>query len=636
MPAGARQVVLVVVLIGGLAGCRSPSSARQPGLASANAETSSARARQQPQLVTSNVLRGDYAGSKECELCHPDVYKRWLASPMHRMTRRSGSAVIRAPFDGATFRLGGDSITMKEQDGAKLMYLASPRDGDHLYRITKVIGGRTREDFAGVNVTGATDPARARGHSPELVMPVSYVIFTGRWRYKGYSVQVPERPGLRAGPVWSKTCLGCHNTIPYLSTIYDDLLGPRREGYQGSVTDTLLPRSQLWTFGVKDAAGLDSALDDEIKFLGANAPADGASQSDLLLDALRATRRRMRTPELVEVGIGCESCHGGSREHSDDPSIMPTFEVRSPLIRRTPRSGTATGAAWLNRTCAHCHTVLFSGYPYTWEGGLRSDRVPGGSTVNSGEARNFLLGGCSSEMTCATCHDPHTRDSRERLNEMGTVAGNTTCLRCHGQYRTTAALRAHTHHDPGGAGSACVACHMPRKNIGLVYELTRYHRIGSPTDDNRVLRDRPLECALCHVDAQRGDGGRADGALVGTALRPRGAAPPVRQRPVGQRARQHPGEGQAARAGRGHRHPRRAQERQRRAGAGSAARASLPDRPLRRQARHRDDYRRAAADRPQPPGHRDRGRGDALAGQLAGHPPQRCYARRRMVGPGRP
>jgi len=43
---------------------------------------------------------------------------------------------------------------------------------------------------------------------------------------------------------------------------------------------------------------------------------------------------------------------------------------------------------------------------------------------------------------------------------------------------------------------------MPRKNMGLVYELTRYHRIGSPTDPIRVLQDRPLECALCHEDAR--------------------------------------------------------------------------------------------------------------------------------------
>ena len=51
---------------------------------------------------------------------------------------------------------------------------------------------------------------------------------------------------------------------------------------------------------------------------------------------------------------------------------------------------------------------------------------------------------------------------------------------------------------PAGPGGSCVACHMPRKNMGLDGSLTRYHRIGSPTDADRVLGDRPLECALCH------------------------------------------------------------------------------------------------------------------------------------------
>jgi hypothetical protein len=45
---------------------------------------------------------------------------------------------------------------------------------------------------------------------------------------------------------------------------------------------------------------------------------------------------------------------------------------------------------------------------------------------------------------------------------------------------------------------------MPRKNMGLDLRLTRYHRIGSPTDPAKVLLDRPLECALCHADKSVG------------------------------------------------------------------------------------------------------------------------------------
>jgi hypothetical protein len=41
---------------------------------------------------------------------------------------------------------------------------------------------------------------------------------------------------------------------------------------------------------------------------------------------------------------------------------------------------------------------------------------------------------------------------------------------------------------------------MPKKNLALDGTTSRYHRIGSPNDPQRVLLDRPMECALCHAD----------------------------------------------------------------------------------------------------------------------------------------
>jgi predicted CXXCH cytochrome family protein len=103
-------------------------------------------------------------------------------------------------------------------------------------------------------------------------------------------------------------------------------------------------------------------------------------------------------------------------------------------------------------------------------------------------------------MTCATCHDPHGEDSRARLEELMTPRGNRVCISCHETMTDAAKLRAHSHHAPDGAAGACLSCHMPKKNMGLAYEFTAYHRIGSPTDPERVEGDRPLECALCHAD----------------------------------------------------------------------------------------------------------------------------------------
>jgi predicted CXXCH cytochrome family protein len=106
-------------------------------------------------------------------------------------------------------------------------------------------------------------------------------------------------------------------------------------------------------------------------------------------------------------------------------------------------------------------------------------------------------------MACTRCHDPHGGgdDTAGRaLRALATPAGNSVCTDCHRELSQADRLRAHAHHDPSGEGASCVACHMPRKNMGLDGRLTRYHRVGSPTDPARVLGDRPLECALCHAD----------------------------------------------------------------------------------------------------------------------------------------
>lgn len=467
----------------GVVGCMAGAS----GLGGCTSAATSApqKAATAVKLVASNVLRDDYAGSRECGDCHAAIAARFARSPMHNMTREAAGATLRAPAE-ATFDFKGTLATFTVVNGARHL-----RYGAHDFTITRVIGGRTREDFVG-----------REGAGEEMVLPVSYVFPTGAFRYKGYSVMMKERPDLVAGPVWRKTCIFCHNTVPYLDTVFDDLGGDARRGYQGSPTDRLLPEDRLWKLVVTDAAGLARAVVDELGRLGTT-DADAATPLlALLTHAIDETRKRFDAGHFVEEGIGCEACHLGSRAHALDPEIKPSLLPRSSLFRAqapTPPSR----AQIVTHTCMRCHTVLFSGYPWTWEGGKRGPHA-GGSSINSGEARDFLLGACSSELTCTACHDPHGEDSRDRLAALGTVAGNGVCTSCHGRYARPADRTAHTHHAPDSAGSACLACHMARKNMGLDLEMTRYHRIGSPIDPARALRDRPLECALCHVDKSVG------------------------------------------------------------------------------------------------------------------------------------
>jgi predicted CXXCH cytochrome family protein len=248
---------------------------------------------------------------------------------------------------------------------------------------------------------------------------------------------------------------------------------------------------------VTDEQAFEGALDREAQRLG------GSPRTGTLLSRLRqtieTTRDRFTGAKLLEVGIGCEACHGGAREHAENPAIRPSLLPTAPYLDVQSSVGTTTAGDIENHACARCHQVLFSRYPWTWEGGRRH-AMPGGSHISSGEGRDLLLGGCKGALHCTSCHDPHASDESARLAELETPKGNTVCLPCHTALAAPDALRKHAHHDPLGAGGACIACHMAKKNLSLDGRLSRYHRIGSPTDTERVVGDRPFECALCHAD----------------------------------------------------------------------------------------------------------------------------------------
>ena len=451
------------------------------------------------RAVTSNVLRSDHAGSQTCATCHAELFAAWDASPMRQMTRHASTAAIRAPVDGPRFHFKSDETSMESRDGQRLLRFTSPRFADKLFLVTKVIGGRYREDFVGAELLdGGSAKEDPRG--PEVILPVSWIFSTQSWRYKGYSTMTRERPYLAAGPVWKETCIFCHNTPPLMTVLLDELRGPAAPLYQGTTGDALLPARLRFHYQVRDGEALVGALSDELKLLGEGHDLSGTKPAPALDQAIRATAKHFDQQHLLELGIGCEACHGGSREHVEDPSVIPSYLPVSPMFAVTNPEGQApTRAEAMNRVCARCHSVLFSKYPFSWEGGDRAD-LEGGSHINSGEGRDFLLGHCSKQLTCTACHDPHREDERGKLKLLGTPGRDGVCLRCHPALGSAQARQAHTHHLPGSEGSGCLGCHMPMKNIGLGYAATRYHRIGSPTDSARVEKDRPLECALCHTD----------------------------------------------------------------------------------------------------------------------------------------
>jgi hypothetical protein len=448
-------------------------------------------------VVSNNMLRSDYAGSQACRGCHVEIWERWNGSPMRRMTRDVESTRIRAPLDGRRLEFMGDSAALEKHEGRPYLSITSNGGRSELYSITKVIGGRYREDFVGVEVDGTRAPAPRFGD--ERVLPVSYLVFDGSLRYKGYSVMSPERPELRKGARWRTTCIFCHNTVPAFSSLLDEVYGDGAPTYQGAAS-VELPENKRFHFEITDADELERAVLAELQSLGSDEQPSSRDPKALLDTLISATRRNFGENHLIELGVGCEACHGGAKEHVRNPTRRPSFRLESSFVQvKAPGGGAPTPAQDINRACAKCHTVLFTRYPYTWEGRTRN-ASPGGSHINSGEARDLLLGGCSTELHCANCHDPHGKGKSQATPERPAASLDALCAKCHTAQGAPERRAAHTHHAPGSAGTHCIECHMPRKNMGLAYDLVRYHRIGSPTDRERVEGDRPLECALCHAD----------------------------------------------------------------------------------------------------------------------------------------
>src|SRR4051794_14482277 len=227
------------------------------------------------------MLRRDYAGSPQCAPCHAEEYDRFIKAPMHNMTRLPSESVPAAPFSGR-FRFKDDAVAFQMRGTDRVMTIESREFGTRTFKVTRVIGGHYREDFAGVEIGGP-----AGGDSgPERILPASYFLESKSWRYKGYSVMGAERPGLRPGGVWNRTCIFCHNTVPYFDDVLGALADPRIGPYQGEVVDPLLPPARRARWEITDDAGLRAAVADELKVLGASARHDGGAGE--LLKAVRS------------------------------------------------------------------------------------------------------------------------------------------------------------------------------------------------------------------------------------------------------------------------------------------------------------------------------------------------------------
>ncbi len=244
-------------------------------------------------------------------------------------------------------------------------------------------------------------------------------------------------------------------------------------------------------------------------------------------DATKAAR----PPEVAELGIACEACHGAGSAHAAlERNPFTRYAGAGDLhivnpARLSPERSSAV--------CGACHAYAFpkdeigflkNGYADSFHPGdaLEPSRIlltpevlaprdgstprvsvdtdarnlfwPDGTVRVGGREYNamilsacYLRGEGEKKITCMSCHSMHQSDPNDQLRTDRSM--QTACVSCHKMPEN------HSHHAPGTAGDACVSCHMPKTSYALRYAI-RSHRIDSPNANVA----KPNACNLCHLD----------------------------------------------------------------------------------------------------------------------------------------
>lgn len=431
-----------------------------------------------PNNASSNIHPGDYAGPESCRKCHLKNYDDWSHHPHRWMNAIADASTVVGDFSGTRISYLGGEVTFFQEDGEYRMRLE--REETQTYAIHETIGSRFFQYYIGKQIDGpepsdqATDPQRL-----DHVLPLGFWIEHQQWVpiVNNTHEEVPD--GQRMDPFdvtsyqtnfahYADACDQCHTTSP---------LGDLLSGNANQLAREV-PCNIEWA-----ASGY---LEEERpSWLP---PRHRSLRDDQAIGLLNSLDSKPASEHVVTLGISCEACHLGCREHVKDPKILPAFFPYSPHLHSGSRGEpTELGRTHdnVNWACGRCHS------------GARPQYAGGMSTWNSTEYSDAMRGSCYSQLKCIDCHNPHEATGHKWSQTP--AKDDARCIKCHQQYASDESQSAHSHHQPGSEGSRCMNCHMPRINEGL-QDIVRTHTIFSPTNADMIHANHSNACNQCHTD----------------------------------------------------------------------------------------------------------------------------------------
>lgn len=421
----------------------------------------------------SNSTPRDYVGPKACRECHKEKFENWMEHAHRKMNALASESSILGDFSGDSTLdyLGGRMHFYRE--GEKYLISLERDEKKLIYVVTQTIGSRFLQSYVGKLLAG---DGQEHLFSRDHVLPAMWRLAKNEWVPWSPSTANTEDGQLydfysnRSFREYSSKCSICHVTLPlgnwFARAPRAEQFVPRRLEFD-EVSYIRDFHSQ-----VLNGTGIGSGI----------LQADRKSTHEILAQQEAST-------VAADLGITCEACHHGCREHVARPEQRPRFApVGRYFESNEPESVEAFGRTVqnLNWTCGRCHRAPPDSQ-YAW----------GMSTINSSEFVDAHRGGCYSELTCVHCHDPHKTTGLNYRNSP--IQNDELCISCHFNFSESEAYRAHSHHPISSEGSRCMNCHMPRITEGFE-DIIRTHAIHSPNDPEFFESNEPNACNLCHLD----------------------------------------------------------------------------------------------------------------------------------------